>query len=206
MMVLLFAVEILVQVGVPSVGIPVSKWVLGLLGGVCWLALDRLDIDGRLRLFDAARRVGRRWPALAGLALISLFVHLLQVAVGRLVLGPGAIDLLAFANPDAGVAASSWELGLIFSAGIPASTLLMFAPPLMLIEGMSAGRSVVASVRLVVRHAGPMGLLALLTMTLVFLAPATFLLPVLLTGPWLLCVGLVAFRGIARQSRGALWR
>jgi uncharacterized membrane protein len=128
------------------------------------------------------------------------------VGIGRLVLGPGAIDLLVFASPDAGVAASSWQLGLIFSAGIPFSTLLMFAPPLLLIEGMSAGRSVVASVRLVLRHAVPMGLLALLTMTLVFLAPATFLLPVLLTGPWLLCVGLVAFRDIARQSREAMWR
>jgi hypothetical protein len=206
LMVLLFAVEVLVQAGIPSLGIPVSKWVMGVLGGVCWLALDQLDTGGRLRLFDAFRRVGRRWPALMLLALISPFVYLLQVAVGRLVLGPGVIDLLVFASPDAGVAASAWEMGLIFSAGIPFSTLLMFAPPLLLIEGMSAGRSLVASVRLVLRHAVPMGLLALLTMTLVFMAPATFLLSVLLTGPWLLCVGLVAFRGIARPSGEAVWR
>lgn len=206
LMVLLFAVEVLVQAAIPSLGIPVSKWVLGLFGGVCWLALDQLDTGGRLRLFHAFRRVGRRWPALFVLALLPLLAYLLQVGIGWLVLGPGAIDLLVFANPTAGASPASWQLGLIFSAGIPLSTLLMFAPPLMLIEGMSAGRSIAASARLVVHHAAPMGLLALLTMTLVFLAPATFLLSVLLTGPWLLCVGLVAFRGISRPSRETLWR
>lgn len=81
LMLLLFAAEALVQLGIPSVGIPVSKWVLGMLGGVYWLALDQLDTGGRLRLSDAFRRVGRRWPALAGLALLSLVVYLLQEIV-----------------------------------------------------------------------------------------------------------------------------
>lgn len=205
LMVLLFAVEAMVQLAFPLAAMPVSKWVLGLLGGVCWLALDQLDTGGQLRLFHAFRRVGKQWPSLAGLALLSVVVYLLQVGFGWLILGPGAVEMLVFSNPTAGVTPSSFEMGLIFSAAIPLSTLLMFATPLLLIEGMSAGRAIATGVRLAVQYAVPMGLLAVLTMTLVFLAPATLLLSVLLTGPWLLCVGLAAFRRIAQPPREAVW-
>lgn len=198
-MVLLFAVEILVQAGVPSMGVPASKWVLGMLTGVIWLALDQLEAGGRLQLTRAIDRIGGKWTALAGLALLSLLVYFLQVGVACLILGSEAVDLLVFSNPAPDLSLSAFEMGLIFSAGIPLSTLLMFAIPLLLIQRLPPGRAVITSIRLVVRHAVPMGLLALLTMAVVFLAPATFLLSALLTGPWLLCVGFVAFRSIAEQ-------
>jgi len=197
LIVLLFSIEILVQAAIPSVGVPVSKWVLGILTGVFWLVLDQLDSGGRLQLIRAAGRIGDQWMALAGLALLSLLVYFLQVGVACLILGSGAVDLLVFSNPAPGVSPSAFETGLIFSAGIPLSTLLMFATPLLLIKRLPPGRAVITGIRLVVRHAVPMSLLALLTMAVVFLAPATFLLSALLTGPWLLCVGLVAFRSIA---------
>lgn len=204
---LLFAVEILVQASVPVAGVPVSKWVLGMLTGAIWLALDQLEAGGRLQPARAVGRIGGKWTALAGLALLSLLVYFLQVGFAWLILGPGTIDLLVLSNPAPDLSLSAFEMGLIFSAGIPLSTLLMFTTPLLLIERLPPGRAVITSIRLVVRHAVPMSLLALLTMAVVFLAPATFLLSALLTGPWLLCVGLVAFRSIAEQpAEDVAWR
>lgn len=200
LMLLLFAIEMLVQIVVPMIGIPLSKWVVGMLGGIYWLALYQLACGGRLQILAALGRIGNKWPALAALAIASLLIYLVQLVVGYLVLGPGAVDLLVFAQATGGTPTGPFQLGLIFASGVPLSTLVMFAAPLLLIDRYPLGAALLTSVRLCMRHAVPVTLLAAFTMLLVFLAPATWLLPILLLGPWLLCVGLAAYLDIGPQA------
>lgn len=204
LMVLLFVVELLVQLFVPVLGIPLSKWVAAMLAGVYWLALLQLDECGSLRPLRAFLRVGNKWSALAALAMVLLLVYLAQVSIGYLMIGPAAIDVLVFSDATASVQLSNARMGLMFASGIPIATLLMFAAPLLLIDRLPLCSALASSVGLVACNALPMALLAILTMLLVFLAPATFALSVLVTGPWLICVGLVAFRDLAKQPKKAV--
>lgn len=206
LLLLLFAVEMVVQIAIPLVGIPVSKLLVGMLSGVCWLALLQLHSCGRLRPLQAIGRVGNKWPPLVGLAFVQLLTYLVQVGVGRLVLGPGAVELLVLAQATNDEIAGEFQLGFILAAGVPLSTLVMFAAPLLLIERQSLGEALITSIRLCFRHALPISMLASLTMLLVFVAPASYLLPVLLLGPWLLCVGLVAYLDIGLRTKDVLCR
>lgn len=201
LLLLLFAIEMAVQVVIPLAGIPVSKVLVGMLTGISWLALVHLHSDGRLQPLRAIGRVGNKWPALAGLAFVQLLAYLVQVGVGRLILGPGAVELLVLAQAADQVSASEFQLGFVLAAGVPLSTLVMFAAPLLLIERLSLGKALMTSIRLCFRHALPVSLLASLTMLLVFAAPASYLLLVLLLGPWLLCVGLAAYLDIRFDRR-----
>lgn len=198
-MVLLYIVEALVQWFVPVVGIPVSKFIAGILASILWLVLVHLNDCDQLQISRAVRSVGRRWAAVAGLAFVSMLVYSMQVAIAFQMVGPAAIDLLVFADPSATPSntaplLSPLQLALIFSSGIPLATLLMFAAPLILIHQLTLLQSLRSSVELVIEHATAMTLLALMTIALVFLVPFTFMLSVLITSPWLICVGFAAFR------------
>lgn len=206
LLLLLFAVEMMIQLAIPLVGIPVSKLLVGMFTGICWLALFQLHTDGRLRLLQALGRVGDKWPALAGLAFVQLLAYLVQVGVGRLMLGPAAVELLVLAQTTTQPIAGEFQLGVVLAAGVPLSTLVMFAAPLLLIERLSLGSALMTSIRLCFRHALPISLLASLTMLLVFMAPASYLLPVLLLGPWLMCVGLAAYLDVGLRSKDILCR
>lgn len=190
------AVETLIQSYIPAVGIPLSKWIVGMIGGVFWVALHQLDQCGRLQLASAFGRVGRQWPSLAGLALVLLLVYVTQIAVGYLVIGPATVDLLILGDSTTAAALGKFQSALILSAGVPLSTLLMFAAPLLLIEKLPLTQALRGSFRMVARNAMAICWLAVTTAVVVFLAPATWLLSVLLAGPWLLCVGYAAFRSM----------
>jgi len=199
LMLLLFTIEGLTQWFVPLVGIPFSKWLVGILSSVLWLVLVQVNDCGQLRLGRAFRGVGGQWPAVAGLAGVLMLAYAMQVACAYLIMGPAAIDLLVFAEASSapsGTAPSlnQFQLALVLSSGIPLSTLLMFAAPLVLIQRQRLIQALGFSVRMVVQNLTAMTLLALLMITLIFLVPFTFMLSVLLTGPWLICVSFVAFQ------------
>ncbi len=204
LLILVFAVEALLQWFVPTVGIPVSKWVVGGLTSLFWLVLVELNESGRLEPARALRGVGDKLPALAGLAVVVLLAYAMQVACATLLLGPQAIDLLVFADLTEAPSLSSAQLGLILASGIPLATLFMFAAPLLLIDRLPLKDALISSVRLVLRHAFAMTLLALLMIALIALGPFTFFLSVLLTGPWLLCVGFAAYQSMKAGSETAM--
>src|SRR5699024_8514571 len=119
LMLLLFAVEMLVQIMIPVVGIPLSKWVVAMLGGIYWLVLYQLAGSGRLQILTALGKIGDKWPALAALAVVPLLIYFVQVTVGYLVLGPGAVDLLVYAQTTGDAPTGPFQLGLIFTTGVP---------------------------------------------------------------------------------------
>jgi len=111
---------------------------------------------------------------------------------------------LVFADLTEAPSLSSAQLGLILASGIPLATLFMFAAPLLLIDRLPLKDALISSVRLVLRHAFAMTLLALLMIALIALGPFTFFLSVLLTGPWLLCVGFAAYQSMKAGSETAM--
>lgn len=197
LLVAMLAIEGLLQFAIPVIGIPVSKWVMGMLGGVYWMMLWQLNETGKLRPLDAFRRISGRWLALAGLSCVLLVAFLMQIAVASVVIGSGAVDMFLFGEL---MPVSTWQLGLVFAIGVPVSTLLMFAAPLLLLKRVSLATALSGSVRMFISRACPMTLLVLLTMILVALAPASFALSVVLSGPWLMCTGLVAYLDIIRTN------
>lgn len=192
----LFVVELLIQVFVPIMGIPISKVAVGMIGGLIWLALYQLHLSGQLQIRQVFDRVSGRWAALTGLAMVQFLTYLLQVAAGALVLGPGAIELLVFGQSTGQVTVTDFRLGLVFASAVPLSTLLMFAAPLLLINRYPLGSALLTSIRLCIKHAVPIIFLAALTMLIILASPAAYLLPILLLGPWLMCVGLAAYLDI----------
>jgi hypothetical protein len=204
LMILVFAVEAVIQWFAPIIGIPISKYVLALLTSLFWLILANLNETGRLQPVRALRGCGGKLPVLAVLAAVMFLAYGMQVACGYLILGPQAIDLLVFADLTEAPSLSSAQLALILSAGIPLSTLLMFAAPLMLIDELPLKEALVSSVSLVLRHAFAMTMLALLMIFLIAMGPFTLFLSVLLTGPWLLCVGFAAYQSMKAGSETAM--
>jgi len=200
LMLLLLAIEMQIQTAIPFIGITLSKIAAGLFGGLFWLPLYRLHIGGRLRLRQTLSAVTGSWAALTGLAVVQLLVFLVQVAAGRLLLGPGALDLLVFARATSDLPPGEFQIGLILAAGVPLSTIMMFSAPLILIDRYSLGPALLTSIRLCLRNAAPMVLVAMMMMLVFFISPSAYLLPTLLLGPWLLCVGLAAYIDVRRQA------
>jgi hypothetical protein len=189
-------IEGIVQLTVPSAGVLASKWMVAMIAGVSWLMLFSLAEQGRLRPLQAIRRVRGKWLALCILSVVQIAGFASQVVVGWLMLGSAGVDMLLLAIPPAEI--SALELGLIFAAGVPANTLLIFTVPRLLLDRRELSAALSGGVAVVLRHLCPVALLALLTAILVGLAPATFLLSVLLTGPFMFCVGFAAYRDIGR--------
>lgn len=189
-------IEGTVQWTVPTVGVLASKWMVAMIAGVSWLMLSSLAEQGRLRPLQSMRRVHGKWLALCALSVIQIAGFATQVGVAWLMLGSAGVDMLLLATPPAEI--SALELGMIFAAGVPASTLLTFTTPRLLLDRQGLSTALFGGVAAVLQHLRPVALLALLTAILVGMAPVTFLLSVLLTGPFIFCVGFAAYRSIGR--------
>lgn len=200
LLVVLLIVEGLFQLTVPVAGIVLSKWVVGVLGGMIWLAMDNLSMTGRLNPLMAMSRLRGRWFALACLSLIQLVAFGSQLLVAWWLLGSAGLSLLLLAEP---VPVSTFQLGLILMAGIPISTALIFTTPRLVIDRQTLGQAIVGGLDAARRHAGALSLLALLNASLVGLAPATLLLSILITGPFLFCVGFAAWQDAGRSRTEA---
>jgi len=189
-------IEGILQLTVPTAGVVASKWIVAMIVGVSWLMLFSLAEQRRLRPLQAIRRVRGKWLALCVLSIVQIAGFASQVVVGWLMLGAAGVDMLLLAIPPAEI--SALELGLIFAAGVPANTLLIFTMPRLLLDRQGLSSALSGGVAVVLENLRPVALLALLTAILVGLAPTTFLLSVLLTGPFMFCVGLAAYRDIGR--------
>lgn len=190
-------VEVLIQLTVPAVGMVLSKWLMAIMGGVFWVSLAQLERHGKLQPLQAVAACRGRMGALMALATISLVAFGTQIGVAWVLAGTPAVEMLLFAVR---VPIDSWTLALILAAGVPISTLLMFAAPRVLLNRETLAQALIGGPRAVLQYVGPMSILMLLTWLIVVLAPVTFLLSALLAGPWLICVSYAAFRDIGQAN------
>lgn len=193
----LFAVEGVIQLTVPVVGIVLSKWVVGLLGGVIWLMLANLDSDGRLRPLASLGQVRGRWLALSVLSVVQMAGFGAQLLVGWFAFGRPGLEMLLLAKP---MPVPAIQLGLIMAVAIAVNMLLVFTTPRLLLDRESLGRALAGGLAAARRCAGALGLLAFFNALLIALAPVTALLSVLFTGPFILCVGYAAYRDAGRDD------
>ncbi|MDT8409787.1 MAG: hypothetical protein RQ741_09340 [Wenzhouxiangellaceae bacterium] len=102
------------------------------------------------------------------LALISLLAFATQLGVSWMLAGtPGAQMLLFGTLAPIG----KLELALIFTADIPASTVLMFTAPRLLIDRETLPEVLVRGPRAVLHHPGPVSILLVTMFLSVALAP-----------------------------------
>ena len=175
---------------IPWVGVTLSKLVVPLLLMGILLGLDELARGGRLRwmcLLDGVRQ--RPWrPALALAAMWGLSVLVVQQGVAWLAYGWLAVDAVLFGHASVHPALRTLAFTrTLLLPGVPPSILLLLAPCLFLFDRRSPWRSMVGSVRTVLRHAEVFGVLLLVNLALFVLLLSTgwtmlVLLP--LVGPW----------------------
>lgn len=194
-------VETLLQL-IPWIGVMLSKLVVPVLLMGILLGLDELARGGRLRwscLLDGVRR-RPLLPMLALAAIWGLGVFAVQQGVAWLAYGWPAMDavLLGHAAAHRALMTLAFTRALLMP-GVPASILLMLAPCLLLFDGRSPWHAVVDSVRRVLRHAVPFGVLLLIDLALFLLMLSTgwtmlVLLP--FVGPWSIACTYVVWRDL----------
>jgi hypothetical protein len=80
------------------------------------------------------------------------------------------------------------------------TTALIFPAPRLLLDRESLGLALIGGLAKAWQHAGSLSLFAAINAIVVALAPATAVLSVLLTGPFILCVGYAAYRDAGRDD------
>jgi len=188
-------VEGIVQL-IPIAGMALSKFVTPLFSFGLTIGLDALARGGRLRascLFAAFR--DGRFPAAARLALWTMLVPAFQFAVATLVYGSAALDaiVLGHVRQHPELLTHAFSLWLILP-GIPLATLLVLAPPLVLLADVTPTRAVVLGARRVLAAPLPFVVLALVTIGILVVA-LTSLWGVLafLLLPWLAATNFAAW-------------
>lgn len=151
--------EMVFQVGVPNVGMLLSKIVATMLVAGIMLGLSQLDAEGRLpwgSLFAAFRRP-YLLPAL-GAGLVGLVVFATQVGVACAIYGPAVFDAIALGHVLAHktlLQTPHFMLMLVLPGLVP-STLLMFVLPRVVLGGAKLPAAIVDSLRVALVAPGAM--------------------------------------------------
>ncbi|WP_329741785.1 hypothetical protein [Dyella sp. A6] len=168
-------VETILQL-IPWIGVALSKLVVPVLLMGILLGLDERARGGHLRWSCLLDGMCRRelWPVLALAAMWGLGVFAVQQAVAWLVYGWPAVDavLLGHAMAHRELMTLTF-MRVLLLPGVLVSILLLLAPCLLLFDGQSPWRSITGSVRMVLRHASPFGVLLLIDLALFLLMLST---------------------------------
>ena len=178
-------VELMLQLGVPVVGVVVSKLVVPLVSMWALLMLDQFVRDGRFAPLQAGRRLRARPATVAVLALLSAVVFAGQVAMAGVLAGPAAAG--AFALGDSAVLAATvtrLQIALVLASGLPLGMLLLTTVPRALLDGMPVLVALRDNLRLLREAWRPLCAYLLLNAVLLFALPYQpyLLLPLLLLG------------------------
>jgi hypothetical protein len=157
--------EAIVQL-IPEVGMVLSKLLTPLASAWVLAMVHQRALTGAFGPAHASGRWRARLGQLLPLALVSSGVFAFQLAAGILIadwehmvaLASGSVSDLRLSRP---------QMAAILASGIVPATLLMFAPPLVLLSGQSIGRAIEQSVLAVVRYWRPMLIYALVSAALI---------------------------------------
>lgn len=187
----------IVQMLPHALAIPTSKWLATMVMAGMWPLLSKLDSDKQFSMKAIFRAHG--WGRMAILALLMLMVFAMQCAFAVMLIGPDALNLLLFGQM---IPVTQVELGLIFASGIPFILLMYFAPAEVLLNSSGVYSAIKTSLSLVLSAWKPISVLLIVNTLVTFLTPFTFLLSVVLLGPWLMCSGYQAYRDLAFNHAG----
>lgn len=165
-----------------------SKWVVTIVAAGIWPILHHLSTTGKISIKSLSCH---GWLPTMIFSALLLINFIWQLIVGYWIIGDNASALLLFGQP---VPVEQWQLGLIFTSALPISLLFMFAPARLLIGGETLGNAINQSIHTILSAWKPMLLLLIVHFIVVFLAPFTAVLSVLIAGPYLVCLHYVAYR------------
>jgi uncharacterized membrane protein len=181
---------------IPVAGVLLSKPTVAVVWTGLYLVVDDLahGRPARWRRFLEVRR--SLWPLIL-VSLAFLVVLASQVAVATAVYGPHALGVLVgHRYPE--LRGKGFVLTLILP-GLILATLLGLAAPLVVLDGLPAGRALVTSARKVLAAAAPCTVYVLIQAAL--LTSSLFLagVPMILFVPWLCTSGYAAYRDLSRR-------
>jgi uncharacterized membrane protein len=161
-----------------------------------WFVADDLA-HGRPARWRSFLEVRRCLRPLLLVSLANLVILASQVAVATAVYGPHVLGVIVgHRYPE--LRSKGFVLTLILP-GLILASLLGLAPPLVVLDGLPAGRALVTSARKVLAAAAPCTVYVLIQAAL--LTSSLFLagVPMILFVPWLCTSGYAAYRDLSRR-------
>jgi hypothetical protein len=197
LLILLFVVSGLFQMLPAPTGIFVSKWIAPMLMAVMWPLLDQLSRNEKLSIRGLKDYSG--WTKLPVYGVILLLPFFIQLGVAIIMLGnTTATDLLIFGQLGD---VQPIHVALIFASASPLALLLMFVPAFLLLKRNSIISSLTNGITMVIRAWQPMLVLLIINTSVLFSAPYTAALSVIMFGPFLLCVNYQAFQYLLTNDK-----
>ena len=163
--------------------IMLSKWIMVPVIGATWLCIHNLATKGKVWSFSAISNAS--WGKFLLISPLLLLPFLSQLLFSWVLLGSNGVDLLLFQEL---IDISAHTLGLLFSSAVPFIMLFLFVAPLMLIAKRTFKQSMATTFSIVSAQPSAFAMLAALNTLVIYFAPHTFGLSVLLACPVLACI------------------
>ena len=179
-------------------GMLASKWAATFVGSSAIIVIHHLATHKVFSLKSIFK--AKNWLSMIPLSAILASAFFIQLLVAKLLLGNDGISLLLFSQPTE---VSQWQLGIIFASIIPVTLPVSFASYCVLLGEKSVLQALKSSLNAFFYAFKPMCLIALISFLSLLLAPYTFLLSAIITGPILTCISYIAYRSVFIKNKEA---
>ena len=191
-------IEGILQILPAPYGMLASKWAATFLGSSAVIVIHHLATHKVFSLKSIFK--AKNWLSMIPLSAILASAFFIQLFVAKLLLGNDGINLLLFSQPTE---VTQWQLGIIFASIIPVTLPVSFASYCVLLGEKNLLQALKSSLNAFFYAFKPMCLIALISFLSLLLAPYTFLLSAIITGPILTCISYIAYRSVFIKNKEA---
>lgn len=189
-------IEGILQILPAPYGMLASKWAATFLGSSAVIVIHHLATQKVFSLKPIFK--AKNWLSMIPLSAILASAFFIQLFVAKLLLGNDGINLLLFSQPTE---VTQWQLGIIFASVIPVTLPVSFAGYCVLLGDKNVLQALKSSLNAFFYAFKPMCLIALISFLSLLLAPYTFLLSAIITGPILTCISYIAYRSVFIKNK-----
>ena len=191
-------IEGILQILPAPYGMLASKWAATFVGSSAVIVIHHLATHKVFSLKSIFK--AKNWLSMIPLSAILASAFFIQLFVAKLLLGNDGINLLLFSQPTE---VTQWQLGIIFASIIPVTLPVSFASYCVLLGEKNLQQALKSSLNAFFYAFKPMCLIALISFLSLLLAPYTFLLSAIITGPILTCISYIAYRSVFIKNKEA---
>lgn len=177
-------------------GMLASKWAATFVGSSAVIVIHHLATHKVFSLKSIFK--AKNWLSMIPLSAILASAFFIQLFVAKLLLGNDGINLLLFSQTTE---VTQWQLGIIFASIIPVTLPVSFASYCILLGEKDVLHALKSSLNAFFYAFKPMCLIALISFLSLLLAPYTFLLSAIITGPILTCISYIAYRSVFIKNK-----
>ena len=189
-------IEGILQILPAPYGMLASKWAATFVGSSAVIVIHHLATNKVFSLKSIFK--AKNWLSMIPLSAILASAFFIQLFVAKLLLGNDGINLLLFSQPTE---VTQWQLGIIFASIIPVTLPVSFASYCVLLGEKNLLQALKSSLNAFFYAFKPMCLIALISFLSLLLAPYTFLLSAIITGPILTCISYIAYRSVFIKNK-----